>query len=350
MKYHSMVNGPLHIKRGCQRVQSDSITNSKRKSKRTIQNTQTENRNGSDTLKGKVLAICTQESEYARCLSEYILGRRELLFQVMVFPDLEKLRRFGEEHRIDLLLLDSTYADMEKADTGQVFVLCDDPNCEKTDRCHPIYKYQSGEKIVAEILSCCAEEAGSETILRIRKSDVEVIGVYSPIHRIGKTQYALQLAKEFARKGNTLYLNLEEYAGRREEETGGGLAEVLYYLRQGCKNMGIRMEALVRHDEAVDYLTPMEMYQDLKSVTEEEWKQLLTEIAEKSIYETVVLDIGDAIQGTYGLLELCSCIYTPFVEEETAQMKMSQYRHNLTVMGLENIIDKTIFMEVRELS
>lgn len=301
-------------------------------------------------MKGKILAICTQEPEYARGLSEYILGRRELLFQVMVFLDLEKLRQFINEHRVDLLLLDDIYADTETMDVKQVFMLCDDRNCKETDCYHPIYKYQSGEKIIAEILSCCAEEEGSETILRIQKADVEVIGVYSPIHRIGKTQYALQLAKEFAKKGNTLYLNLEAYAGRQEgEEETGGLTEILYYLRQGCKNMGIRLETLVKHEEAVDYLVPIEMYQDLKSVTEEEWKQLLTEIAEKSIYETVVLDIGDAIRGTYGILELCSCIYTPVVQEETAQRKLEQYRHNLTVMDLDCVLEKTIFVEVREL-
>ena len=105
----------------------------------------------------------------------------------------------------------------------------------------------------------------------------------------------------------------------------------------------------MKHEEAVDYLVPIEMYQDLKSVTEEEWKQLLTEIAEKSIYETVVLDIGDAIRGTYGILELCSCIYTPIVQEETAQRKLEQYRHNLTAMGLDCVLERTIFVEVREL-
>ena len=76
-------------------------------------------------MKGKILAICTQEPEYARGLSEYILGRRELLFQVMVFLDLEKLRQFINEHRVDLLLLDDIYAETETMDVKQVFMLCD---------------------------------------------------------------------------------------------------------------------------------------------------------------------------------------------------------------------------------
>lgn len=84
-------------------------------------------------MKGKILAICTQEPEYTRGLSEYILGRRELLFQVMVFLDLEKLRQFINEHRVDLLLLDDIYAETETMDVKQVFMLCDDRNCKKTD-------------------------------------------------------------------------------------------------------------------------------------------------------------------------------------------------------------------------
>ena len=68
-------------------------------------------------MKGKILAICTQEPEYARGLSEYILGRRELLFQVMVFLDLEKLRQFISEHRVDLLLLDDIYTTGTTIDT-----------------------------------------------------------------------------------------------------------------------------------------------------------------------------------------------------------------------------------------
>lgn len=300
-------------------------------------------------MKGKILAICTQDPVYAKCLSEYILGRRELSFQVMVFSDLEKLKLLEKEKKVDILLADDDSAGWKEMEIGQVFLLCDSRNCEKAEGYIPVYKYQSGEKILAEVLSHCAEQTGSETILRIQKADMEIIGVYSPIHRIGKTQYALQTAKEFARKGNTLYLNLEEYAGNGEEmEQGDGLAELLYYLRQGCKNIGLRIEMLVKHYESVDYLEPMQMYSDLKAVTAEEWKQLLTEIAEKSIYETVILDIGDSIQGTYELLELCSCIYTLFSEEETAQRKMGQYRKSLVCMGLETIVEKTIFVEVKE--
>lgn len=47
----------------------------------------------------------------------------------------------------------------------------------------------------------------------LRKTRGSLIGVYSPIHRIGKTKYALELGKELAEKGPVLYLNLEEYAG-----------------------------------------------------------------------------------------------------------------------------------------
>ena len=40
-----------------------------------------------------------------------------------------------------------------------------------------------------------------------------LIGVYSPVHRIGKTGFALKLGEQLGEEQPVLYLNLEEYAG-----------------------------------------------------------------------------------------------------------------------------------------
>ena len=68
----------------------------------------------------------------------------------------------------------------------------------------------------------------------LRKTRGSLIGVYSPIHRIGKTKYALELGKELAEKGPVLYLNLEEYAGGEHyfsKEQEQNLGDLLYYVR-----------------------------------------------------------------------------------------------------------------------
>ena len=42
--------------------------------------------------------------------------------------------------------------------------------------------------------------------------DVEVIGVYSPIGRSGKTTFAITLGQVLAKEKETLYINMEEFS------------------------------------------------------------------------------------------------------------------------------------------
>ena len=58
---------------------------------------------------------------------------------------------------------------------------------------------------------------GKTGAYRVREDSEKVmrglIGVYSPIHRIGKTKFALRLGRQIAEKVPVLYLNLESYSG-----------------------------------------------------------------------------------------------------------------------------------------
>ena len=72
-----------------------------------------------------------------------------------------------------------------------------------------------------------------------------VIGVYSPVHRIGKTRFSIRLGKQLSfsirlgkqlsQKFPVLYLNLEGNAGGGyyfPEDPGQDIGDLLYYMRQ----------------------------------------------------------------------------------------------------------------------
>ena len=166
------------------------------------------------------------------------------------------------------------------------------------------------------------------------------MAVYSPIHRLGKTKFAIALGKECAKKKTVLYLNLEEYSGLTGEE-GLDLGDVLYYMKQGNGNLGIRLQAAVRQMEGMDYLLPIPIAQDLKEVSEKEWKMLLCELAESSIYELVILDIGESVQGLHHILAQCDRIYMPVMGDPISQNKLKQYDENIKKLQLEKV-DRTI--------
>lgn len=178
-----------------------------------------------------------------------------------------------------------------------------------------------------------------------------LIGVYSPIHRIGKTKFAMELGKEFAKKEPVLYMNLEEYAGGDfyfHDQTGQTLADLLYYARQERGNLGLRISMMAGQDEDLDYILPMPYAQDLQEVCVEEWLKLFNQILENCIYGKIILDLGDSIKGLFQILETCDTVYTPFIEDGAARAKLNQYTENLRKTGKEKVLEKTIQKKMQD--
>ena len=82
-------------------------------------------------------------------------------------------------------------------------------------------------------------------------------------------------------------------------------------------------------------------------VKREEWISLLDMILEKCIYEVVILDLGDCIDGLYDILRKCARVYTLYIEDGAAEAKMEQYEQNLRAAGYGDILSRTVKKKVR---
>ena len=172
-----------------------------------------------------------------------------------------------------------------------------------------------------------------------------LIGIYSPVHRIGKTRFAMRMGRVLSESIPTLYLNLEGYSGLNyylPEESGMNLGDLLYYMKQESINPVWKISTLISHMNGLDYIAPIRAEQDFREVTKEEWNQLLDLILEKSIYKVIILDLGDTVDGLYDLLGRCSKIYTPYIEEGAAKAKLNQYEENIRSAGYGEILKKTV--------
>ena len=143
--------------------------------------------------------------------------------------------------------------------------------------------------------------------------------------------------------GKTLYLNLEEYADIGErfvKAEGRTLADLLYYMRQESSDAALRVSTMVRQMETLDYLPPFLIGADLKEVSLEEWKHLLQLILEETIYETIILDLGESVQGLMEILQFCDTIYMPVLEDEISKCKVKCFYEGVRMMQLEGLIEK----------
>ena len=290
--------------------------------------------------------ICDQEQQYARNLLQRLGRNKDAGFQMYLFHSLEELRKFAKKKKIHLLLIgeEYPYRQREQIPAKERFVLVKNAQSVLGKGEMGVCRYQSAERIWEQILEAelKRKQEPSQSVIR---SKGHLIGVYSPIHRIGKTQFALELGRKLAEKEPVLYLNLEEYSGGEyyfPEKTGYHLGDLLYYVKQNRGNLGIRISMMVGQDEKLDYILPMPHIQDIRAVRAEEWIELFDCILEHCIYEKVILDLGECVDGLFQILDRCEAIYTPYIQEKAAMAKLMQYTENLRYAGMENVLEKTV--------
>lgn len=293
----------------------------------------------------KNFVICDSQRQYSEKLLQEFRQKRTEGYQYYLFHTKEELQSFAQRKRIYILLLDELYfQELYEEVRAERKILLVKHKKKSRNGIRMIVRYQSAEEIWKQTQK---EPIKKQLPVRRNRKNLkgELLAVYSPIHRIGKTQFAIKKGKELAETEAVLYLNLEEYSGMEcyfSERPDQNLGDLLYYLRQNKGNLGMKISMIAGQDENLDYIMPISYIQDLKAVKEEEWIQLFERIQEECIYGKIILDLGDSIDGLYVLLGKCKNIYMPYIEEPAAAAKMKQYVENIRKLGLDEILEKTI--------
>jgi len=297
-------------------------------------------------LDEKNLVVCDKEFRYANGLGENILERSELALRVHTCTSLESLKRLQQERKFHILIIDEMFAyeERSKMEAEQTFVLTKDTCRDLGNEEKEVYKYQSADRILSIVFQSYYEKTNHNILKSVKKSKQNMYAVYSPIHRIGKTSFAIALGRELAKREKTLYLNLEEYAdvdGRFMRAEGKNLGDLLYYMRQEEGTIALRISTMLGKMEGLDYIPPILVSTDLKEVTCEEWQTLLEGILAESAYETIILDLSESVQGLLSILQLCDRIYMPILDDGISSRKLKQYEQGLSQMELTELEEKT---------
>ena len=322
--------------------------------------------------------ICDVQEEYSDHLFQILSEQFEGEYQFHLFHDLQKMTGFFAKNSAEILVIGEEYGNeaIQKAGALQKFILTGSPGERKDTENIPLFRYQSAEGMIKMIRKYAGRgrrgSGGSGTeksgvadrngMIRSREGESVcekrrtarirddppvrgLIGIYSPVHRIGKTRFALRLGQKAACRVPVLYLNLEGCSGGRyyfQEGADKDLGDLLYFLKQERDDWGLKLSAMAARKNGMDYILPMRNEQDLRSVSGEEWIRLLDMILEKCIYEVVILDLGDAVSGLYNILRKCERIYTPYICEGAAEAKLEQYEESLRAAGYADILAKTV--------
>lgn len=295
-------------------------------------------------MKRKILAVCDSEEEYTSRMQEFLCTREELPFEIHAYTDIEKLEASSKKEEIEILLIsESDYSEKIREFPIENIYLLNESGQMEYDNVEQISKYQSSEKILGQVLDFYSKRRDLPRKIKT-KFPVNVIGVYSPVGRCMQTSFSLAMGQILAKKHKVLYLNFESFSGLGQilqHDMEMDLTDLLYYYTNTKERFRYRLESSLQTLNGLYFVPPAVSFLDLQSITAETWLELLMAIEEEGMFEYIILDLSDCIQGLLELLRRCNLVYTILKDDNMAAAKIHQYEEFLEDMDYGDILDKT---------
>lgn len=295
-------------------------------------------------MKRKILAVCDSEAEYTSRMQEFLCTRKELSFDVYSFTDIEKLAESSKREKIEILLIsESDYSKkVKELPIENIFMLNESGNVED-EEIEQINKYQSSEKILGQILDFYSNR--KDLPKKIKGGlNVNFIGVYSPIGRCLQTSFSLAMGQILAKEHKVLYLNFESFSGLGQmiqHDLNMDLGDLLYYYKNTREKFRYRLETALQMMNGLYFIPPAASFMNMQNITTQTWLELLMTIEEEGMFEYIILDLSDCIQGLLDILRKCRLVYTILRDDKMAIAKLKEYEEFLEEMEYGDILDKT---------
>lgn len=290
-------------------------------------------------------AVCDLEASYASSLMDYLNEKKNTPFEVQAFTSVESLIEFAKDNPLEILLI-STKAmcsEIKELPIERIIILSEGESLKNLEEYPFVYKYQSSDSLIAEVMEHYAIGSPQLQLMPSALKKTQVLGIYSPVGRSGKTTFALTLGEILAEKKQVLYINLEEYAGFDELFQGADrtdLSDLIYFARQKEGNLVYKLNAVIRNFHELSHIPPALSPMDVRDVTGEEWLSFLQEIISYCEYDVILLDLGGHVDELFQILKICDRIYMPVSDDIISEAKIKQFEKLLQILDCSDIMDR----------
>lgn len=287
--------------------------------------------------------IYDSENRYAEKLGGYLNMSEAFPFTTKVSATEKELIGISEKNPPKLLLLaENNFEVIKKIDCNDVFILSDSKSGEY-EGIKYIGKYQSGDKIIKDILGFMADSQTIGSIAK-RKTSMKVISLFSPVKRSLSTTMGLAMGQILSRRSKTLYISFECFSGLSKMldcEFQKNVGDLLYFMSTHETGFDAAMASIVEKSEGLDILAGFDNQMDLINVGSNIWIELLEKLERETEYEYIFLDLSEAVQGLFDILNMSDKVITAVDNDEVALFKLKQYEECLMASGYEEVLEKT---------
>lgn len=252
-----------------------------------------------------VIILADTDEQYVDRLTEFIKELYAPRIKVSSFTRIEELTRFWltDGVKADAILINPDFlAELAYHDHGgKLIVLLSDGRPRENCGEYPsIYKFQSGDKLINQLIATFLEHHPRAATPRPWLSRSRLIAVYSPAGGVGKTSLSVGLAAELAEMGNAvLYLNIECISSTDlflTCQVNYALTHVLLTLKEKPSLLPMKVERYrTESSEFIfQFLEPAENFLELSGLTGAEISLFLQTLQAADKYDYILVDTDSA--------------------------------------------------------
>ncbi len=274
------------------------------------------------------MVILDRDTQYADKAAGYINNRAGFPFEVVTFNRISEAEEYEKKQGVDILLVSEDMAD-ELSDhdiTDNTVILSG--NSSMTDMgCKVIYKYQSCENIVKELLLYASGKENLGSLIS-RKSRMKIVGFYSPIGRSGQTGIGLSIGQILAKNHRVLFLDMDCHSNLKDMldiRFSGDLSDLIYAMNDDSKDLATLIGGISGSLGGLDIVVSMDRHSDLISIAFKEWQTILKQIEYRTDYEYILLDLSKAVQGLGKLMAMCNKLIVTVIDDDREKGKLQAF-------------------------
>ncbi|MCQ2495795.1 MAG: hypothetical protein MJ131_04295 [Lachnospiraceae bacterium] len=292
----------------------------------------------------RILAIRSQETEYAEELSKSFNRKSDGIFHSLVFSDEQAYLDYSKNNRIDMLLCDESLMNDGRLPyhAENICILTELGVAFEHEKYPGIFKYQSAENIMNEILR---QYYKRQEITRVRPeaTGCSIFSVVSPSGGCHSSSFALALAMYHSLGEKTLFVSFDPFFLLPEEEKSGNdmnISDVIYYLEQGQINVMSHVKKLTHKRGNLECISGASCWFDIYEMKSAHMDQLLTELMKVQCYETVVFDVGIIGAAAMDVFLASDIVYVPKGRDASASGKLDEMKRQISFLGQAQVLDK----------
>lgn len=275
------------------------------------------------------IAFLDEEEEYLKQLNGYLVRKKEVFFKVWTFSNQEAFLTVKDTVEFDAVVMTYPFFVLFEGNMPETkkILLHEGDREFLADSCAWVYKYQSAEKLFAQISALLWQE-DVEIKAHVTEKLTELIGIYSPVSYEGQMFFGMTLAQILSEQKKVLYVNLMEHSGfyqLTKTEVFEDVGDLFYGMMQQEHDFGTSLHRVRQSYRDFDYIPPAANPEHLSEISKPLFEEFLMSLRNCSGYDVVIIDFGTVFLGFAEMLPVFSTVYCLGKEGVVNRYRMEEF-------------------------